>query len=198
MVETNQRKLKDGNNQYRIEVSQQQLEEYLISPISKDEEIKILDEFEKKLKRKYKKGLIIARMQPLHFGHLLAMKMALRAAKSLVIVIGSSNVMDLDNPWTVEEREGMLEKALAMNMDIKGGLSGILRLPDFFGNKGEYDDPKWVDETLQRVGNADVVISNNDWVNGLLGGKMDIIVPRLFNREHFQGKKIRQVLRGSK
>lgn len=200
MVETNQRESKDGNSQYRIEVSQEQLDQYLISPISKGEEKSRLDEFEfeKNLTKQYKKALVIARMQPLHFGHLLTMKMALRAAKSLVIVIGSSNIRDWDNPWTVEEREAMLRKALEINTDIKGGLSDVVHLPDFFNNKGEYDDPKWVEETLQRVGDADVGISSNDWVKDLLREKMDIITPPLFNRDHFQGKIIRQYLRRKK
>ncbi|MDO8620998.1 MAG: adenylyltransferase/cytidyltransferase family protein [Candidatus Levybacteria bacterium] len=198
MVESIQKKtLPERESSYRIEVSQEELGKFLIPTISEDEVRKFLDKFKEKYKGKHKKALFIARMQPPHFGHLLAMKMALEVADNLVIGIGSSNVKGLDNPWTVEERQDMLEKALETNTDIKTR-SRIIHLPDFFVSKDEYDDPKWVEETLQRVEGADVVVSRNPWVTGLLDGKMNIIKPPLFKREYFEGKKIRQALRNRK
>ncbi len=199
MVENMLKKvLEVGESPYRIKVSQEELDKYLVSPISEDEEKRILDKFKKELKGKNKKALFIARMQPLHYGHLLAMKIALQAAETLMIGIGSSNIADEDNPWTVEERERMLTNALEKNIDIKSGLGGIVRLPDYFLENRQYDDPKWVEETLLSTGDIDVVVSNNDWVCGLLSPKHRIINPQLFNREHFQGKIIRQSLRSRK
>lgn len=51
----------------------------------------------------------IGRFQPVHNGHIATMKVALKQATKLVIVIGSANTpRDYDNPWTASEREAMI------------------------------------------------------------------------------------------
>ena len=60
-----------------------------------------------------KQALYIGRFQPFHFGHLDAIKTALKVEDRLVIVIGSAEENHLsDNPFTAGERFQMIEAAL--------------------------------------------------------------------------------------
>jgi len=59
------------------------------------------------------KALFIGRFQPIHNGHLEVMKKASKEADKLIIVIGSANKeFEKENPFSLEERKNMIEKAL--------------------------------------------------------------------------------------
>lgn len=60
------------------------------------------------------RGLFVGRFQPLHKGHLEAIKGVLRKVDELIIVIGSSqHSHTLENPFTAGERITMIHLALA-------------------------------------------------------------------------------------
>lgn len=60
-----------------------------------------------------KRGLFVGRFQPLHLGHLQAVKDVLKEVDELVIVIGSAQYShNLDDPFTAGERLVMVRKAL--------------------------------------------------------------------------------------
>lgn len=139
--------------------------------------------------KKYQTALIIGRFQPLHRGHIYLIRCALRYASTLVICIGSSNVQNLDNPFTVQTREELLKRAI-----VREGLSHSIR--HIFSLPDNPDDSVWLADAIQNAGYFDLVIGNNEWVNQLFkhaGYKVQAIP--LFERSTYKGKVIREKLR---
>ena len=67
---------------------------------------------------KYDMAVFIARMQPLHQGHLAVIETALDQAQHVVILVGSSSSpRTMRNPFTFEERKRMVEDALGLAHD---------------------------------------------------------------------------------
>ena len=61
-------------------------------------------------------GLFVGRFQPFHFGHLAAVKFALRRVDYLYVVVGSAEKShERDNPFTAGERISMIKSALDAN-----------------------------------------------------------------------------------
>jgi nicotinamide mononucleotide adenylyltransferase len=118
------------------------------------------------------------------------MKVAARICNKVVIGIGSANVIDKDNPFTVNERERWLKQQLD-RFGLTPHVSKIVRLDDF------YDNERWGNETLEVAGHIDAVIGNNDWVNGIFKDKNGIAIVEtpLFARDFYQGSEIRPKLR---
>jgi len=61
---------------------------------------------------KYKKALIVGRFQPFHLGHKYLIERALEFADSVIIVIGSSNIKDDKNPYSLEVRKNFIQEFL--------------------------------------------------------------------------------------
>lgn len=58
-------------------------------------------------------GVFIGRFQPFHNAHLATVRFALKQAKQLIIVIGSSNqARDIKDPWSEHDRERMIRSCL--------------------------------------------------------------------------------------
>jgi nicotinamide-nucleotide adenylyltransferase len=134
-------------------------------------------------------GMVIGRFQPLHYGHLYLMKMALAVSEKIIIGIGSANITDKDNPFPVSYRGRMVREALKR----EGMMSRVLKIVHL--NDYE-DDQRWLNETLAHAGSIDLVVGNNEWVNGVFenAGLMALRVP-LLERGTYEGKKIRAKLR---
>ncbi|MBI3860028.1 MAG: nicotinamide-nucleotide adenylyltransferase [Thaumarchaeota archaeon] len=63
-----------------------------------------------------KVGLLVGRFQPFHFGHLAAVRFALKRVGYLYIVVGSAQRNhERDNPFTAGERIAMIKEALDGN-----------------------------------------------------------------------------------
>lgn len=78
--------------------------------------------------------VFIARAQPFHLGHKAVVDVALKQAKEVVIVVGSSfEARNLRNPFTFEERKEMI-KAVFPTDRVK-----VVPVSDY-----PYDDTKWV------------------------------------------------------
>jgi nicotinamide-nucleotide adenylyltransferase len=61
-------------------------------------------------------GLLVGRFQPFHFGHLAAVKFALKRVDYLYVVVGSAQKShERDNPFTAGERISMIKSALDAN-----------------------------------------------------------------------------------
>jgi nicotinamide-nucleotide adenylyltransferase len=61
-------------------------------------------------------GLLVGRFQPFHFGHLAAVKFALKRVDYLYVVVGSAEKShQRDNPFTAGERISMIKSALDGN-----------------------------------------------------------------------------------
>lgn len=100
-------------------------------------------------------AVFIGRFQPLHIGHCDVVDSALKRAKHVIILIGSSHASrSIKNPFTFAERKAMFEDVY--RYEISEGRMTILDLVD-----RPYGDKAWiaqvqsmVNETILRVGNS--------------------------------------------
>jgi len=131
------------------------------------------------------KALFLARLQPLHLGHLHAIKQAMKKFDKVIIAIGSSNKQNtLENPFSFEEREEMIRMCF--------GEFEIVGLED------KESDEEWCEE-LMKKSNFDVVISGSEWVRGCISNVKKVIPPELLIPEIYNGTNIREKMaRGEK
>lgn len=105
------------------------------------------------------RGLIIGRFQPLHKGHLGAIREALVECNDLVVVIGSAELSHTrDNPFTAGERYQMLLSSLD-----EGEIGRVHIIPVRDVNRYSV----WVNHVESYVPPFDVVYSNNDLTRSL-------------------------------
>lgn len=137
----------------------------------------------------FNNGLVIGRFHPPHPGHFYLIQQALTFAKRITIGIGSANVKNQNNPFPSSLREHLLWEGLR-ERQLDQYVSGIVYLNDYI------NDDFWLQEALRKTGKVDVVVGNNDWVNGIFqrSGIRTQEIP-LLERHMFQGAVIRQVLR---
>lgn len=135
--------------------------------------------------------VVIGRFQPFHVGHLFTLVLASRIAKRVTIGIGSANTFGRDNPFSAAVRERLVLQSLEQDSDTLHKIHNIVYLNDYRDS-----DARWLSETMQRIGHVDSVIGRNAWVNGLFEqvGVMPIEPPE-YNRNTFEGSKIRRFLR---
>lgn len=128
-----------------------------------------------------KKALFVLRAQPLHKGHLHAIKEALKRFDFLTIGIGSSQFKNTaDNPFSFEERRKMVRKSLVGEKRYK-----IIPVPDFFNAK------KWAGYLMARA-DFDVVITGNPWTERCFRGKMEIERPAFLLPKWYNATRIRE------
>lgn len=144
------------------------------------------------MNKHYKTGLIIGRFQPFHKGHAYLFQKALEIADELVIGIGSIGVVDRDNPFDLKDRQKMLSIFLSKEK-LRNRIQKIVSL---YNNP---DDSVWLKETLRKTGPIDVVIGNNEWVNGIFeGAHIPVVRIGHYKRDILEGTKIRQRIREHK
>lgn len=62
----------------------------------------------------YAYAVLIGRFQPFHLGHMALYNHAQKIAEHVIVIVGSHRVpRSIRNPWTSEEREGFIRKALS-------------------------------------------------------------------------------------
>lgn len=84
-----------------------------------------------KEKYKYKNGVFLARMQPMHKAHLEIINIALRECEKVTIILGSSNKRDmLRNPFTLEKRKNWLALSLPYEVWFNDRIK-IFEIPDW-------------------------------------------------------------------
>jgi nicotinamide-nucleotide adenylyltransferase len=103
-------------------------------------------------------GLFIGRFQPLHNGHMLVIEGMTKLCGKIWIGIGSSQKHHTsDDPFTVQERKEMLQRALQGKDLIPLFDINFVELPD------ETDDTAWRQKVLEQTGPVDVVWTGNAW-----------------------------------
>jgi nicotinamide-nucleotide adenylyltransferase len=139
-------------------------------------------------KKQYKKGLVIGRFQPFHLGHIHLIKKSLLLCETIVIGIGSSNIQDENNIFTYEQRLQMIE-LFVHEEKLEKSILKVLPIPDV------PDDNTWFEIVQEEAGKVDVVLGNNDWVNGIFAQK-GIAVEQIeyLDRVNLEGKKIRALI----
>ena len=81
-------------------------------------------------RRSLRVGLLVGRFQPFHYGHLAAVRYALRKVEYLYIVVGSAQLShERDNPFTASERIEMIKGALDAG-GVDGGRWMAIPIPD--------------------------------------------------------------------
>lgn len=97
--------------------------------------------------------VFIGRFQPFHNGHKAVIDEALKQAKQVVVVVGSSfAARNIRNPFTFEERKAMIEACYVNeNHPFRQGPPRVLVVPisDY-----PYDDTKWVAAVMRAVKGA--------------------------------------------
>lgn len=142
--------------------------------------------------KKFKVGLVIGRFQPFHNGHLYLLQEALTIADKIVIGIGSSNVSNSDNPWSFEERKRVVEEVLKKEK-LEDKVIRIVDIPDV------PEDSEWLRIANSKVGEFDVVIGGNEWVNGIYESTgIPVVRVDFFKRYLHEGRKIRKLMKEKK
>jgi nicotinamide-nucleotide adenylyltransferase len=134
-----------------------------------------------------KKGLVLGRFQPFHFGHLELIKDIIEDGIEPLICIGSAQYSHTDeNPFTIEERKKMID-TIMKNMNCK---YNIFEIPDI----NNYD--LYVSHLEKIVPNFDCVYSGNPLVQRLFGNAgYEIIKLEMINREVWEGSAIRLAMK---
>lgn len=97
--------------------------------------------------------VFIGRFQPFHNGHKAVIDAALKQAKEVVVVVGSSfAARNIRNPFTFEERKAMIEAVYADESDYTGAQGRIKtsRVKVVPVSDYPYDDNKWVN-AIQKI-----------------------------------------------
>ena len=138
--------------------------------------------------------VVLGRFQPFHRGHESLIKSAVEwrekntPKSKIVIAIGSSNRPEtLRNPWTSEEREGMIE-AWAGDGKIEG--VQIVAIPDID------DPPNWVSHAEMYHGASGVLFTSDMLTAELYASSgWEVVTSSLESRELFEGWRVRETAR---
>ena len=134
-----------------------------------------------------KKGLILGRFQPFHFGHLKLIESIVNDKVLPLICIGSAqHSHTVDNPFTVKERKEMIMAVLqSLNCEYE-----IFEIPDI----NNYD--LYVSHLETFVPIFDQIYSGNPIVQRLFDeAGYKVVKLQMFNREVWEGSAIRLAMR---
>lgn len=132
--------------------------------------------------------LFVARLQPLHRGHIHAIKSIIRKFGKIVIAIGSEQESRTSrNPFSFKERKAMLRKVL----EKEGIAAKIIGVRDF------HDDAKWA-KAVERRCKFDVVVTGNAWTRRCFRGKYPVKTPDLLKPEKYSSTRVRMMMRKEK
>ena len=134
-----------------------------------------------------KKGLILGRFQPFHFGHLKLIESIVNDKVLPLICIGSAQYSHtVDNPFTVKERK---EKIMAVLQSLNCEYE-IFEIPDI----NNYD--LYVSHLETFVPGFDQVYSGNPIVQRLFDeAGYKVVKLQMFNREVWEGSAIRLAMK---
>ena len=142
--------------------------------------------------KKYKVGIVIGRFQPFHLGHKYIIEKAIDNVDRLILGIGAADVRDVDNPYDVKKRVEFLNK-FVKEEKLEKKISRIVPL------NNHPDDAIWLKNLLKKTGKIDVVIGNNEWVNGIFeNAKIPALRIGHYKRNILEGTKIRKLMRENK
>jgi nicotinamide-nucleotide adenylyltransferase len=114
----------------------------------------------------YRRIGIVARWQPPHLGHTPVLRALCDGAGQALIGVGSSNRVDVRNPFTLDERINMIRLVLADRHNYT-----LIPVPDVD------DGPRWRAQVIRLFGALDVFATDNPYVASLLAGDYAIIKP---------------------
>lgn len=111
-------------------------------------------------------AVYIGRFQPLHLGHLHAIKSGMTKANHVLVLMGDTGgARSIKNPWTYEERRQMLMRSLPSDTVSAPDCAPRVLIDQIFDFP--YNDQQWLAEVHARVNDALKVIG---------GGKRVILI----------------------
>lgn len=138
------------------------------------------------------RALFVGRFQPFHLGHLHAVRLILREADSLIIVVGSAQMShEPDNPFTAGERIEMIEAALS-GAGVERSRYLLIPIADASSHR------TWVSYVESQTPRFDVVYSNQALTRRLLiEAGYDVKEIPLHKRSKYEATEIRRrILKG--
>lgn len=94
--------------------------------------------------------VFIARLQPLHVGHLNVIQSALALSNNVIVLVGSCNQPRTEkNPFTFDERRNMIYRSLEDLDSLTRNRVDVVDLRD-----QKYNDQKWASSVQQQVSNS--------------------------------------------
>lgn len=130
-------------------------------------------------------ALFVARLQPLHKGHVYALKHLFKRYPKVVIAVGSINKKNSENPFSFQERREMLDAVLG----------GYKRRYNIIGIKDYKSDKKWLEE-ISRKARFDIVVTGNAWTKRCFI-RHKIIKPGMLKPSIYNATRIRKLIRGN-
>lgn len=109
---------------------------------------------------------IVARWQPVHLGHAPVLRALCDGACQALIGVGSSNRVDVRNPFTLDERIDMIRLVLGDRHNY-----ALIPVPDVD------DGPRWRAQVIGLFGALDLFVTDNPYVTSLLAADYAIIKP---------------------
>jgi len=136
------------------------------------------------------KALFIGKFQPFHKGHLEAVKYILSRHDFLTIIIGSSQQSGTrENPFSYETRRQMIEQSLS---------SESITNYEIIPLRDTGSDDTWLESLLSKRGDFQLVYTNNPHVQQIFeSAGYKVGNQPLFNREEYEGTKIREKIRNN-
>lgn len=133
------------------------------------------------------RGLLVGRMQPVHWGHIQVIKTILEEVDEIVIGVGSADIShDLKNPFTAGERIMMLTKTL-IECNIDPSKYYIIPIQDIHCNS------LWVSYVNMLTPPFSKVYAGNSLVQRLFyEAGFKVKKPPLFNRDILSGTEVRK------
>jgi bifunctional NMN adenylyltransferase/nudix hydrolase len=102
--------------------------------------------------KQYDLLVFIGRFQPVHIGHVEVIRTALGQADNVLVLVGSANQPRTSkNPWTFEERRGMIRAAITSDATFPDNVSYRVSVSPL--RDQSYNDQKWVASVQQLVEN---------------------------------------------
>lgn len=129
-------------------------------------------------------ALFIGRFQPLHKGHMEAIRSTMKKHKKLIIAIAATNKLNWENPFTFKERADMIH--LCFGDKIK-----IIGIHDMDNDK------HWANYLVKRE-KFDVVVTGSPWVKKCFHKLKRIESPKFVNSDKYSGIKIREKINHGK
>lgn len=133
--------------------------------------------------------LFVGRLQPLHKGHVHAIKNLFKKYDKIVIAVGSINKKNAENPFTFQERKAMLNASLKKYKNRYR----IIGIAD------RRSDVKWKTELIRRgkIEESDIVVTANPWTARCFSD-YNAIKPKLFNPKKYNATRIRKLINENK
>ena len=133
--------------------------------------------------------LFIGRFQPLHKGHVNAIRELFKKYDKIVIAIGSTNKKNAENPFSFQERKSMLNASLRK----------YKRPYRIIGVSDVKSDVKWKGHLIKKgnISKSAAIVTCNTWTAKCFSG-YKIIKPKILNAKKYNGTRIRKMIKENK